>query len=234
MAERDKTMTLINWPNHSCPSPDQHIRIHFSPVISPVDDSGYPSRHELYHLAFLLRQKLVPDLVPLIFRAAGLFSRSTITKCQTRRIGPAHSCVYLVTPQIYSTVRVQSPVVKVRFTIIANDWGLDRSIGQSGFSAGVIRGGLSPLREEWDEVKRFAEHALVHERLVVVNTPGSDDLEKHVVEWKTDSEDAEEAAWVRALAVGDRIAVKAWARWASFENLVSSVEISVYTAAIVR
>lgn len=174
------------------------------------------------HITFLLRHLPVPDLIPPILHQADILTKSTHTKSHPASISRSKSPhTYLTTPPIHSRIRRTHPVVKIVFTIVAEDVGLDLGIGQSHFCAGVIRSGGGSGAQE-----------VVGERFVVRNTPASDLYERHVVEWRRDSEDPGEAAWLSGLRNGVRIVVRAFAQWASFENRVASVEVAVYTVAL--
>jgi hypothetical protein len=238
----DQTITITNWPYPSSPVQDQQVVDGGNTTNTSIRSSpAHLSLHSFYHVAFLLRLKLIPDLIPLIFHYADLFHQSSVLRSQTVRVRRADSpSTYLATPPICALVRRLYPVVRVRFSILAHDWGLALSIGQSGFSAEILRrsGEGDHLHErddgEWDEVRSAACGRVgVNERVVIVNTTGCDEVERHVVEWRADAEDQEERDWVRGLRNGDRIAVKAWCRWASFENVVKEVGIDVFTVPIV-
>lgn len=242
IARIPKSIVTTNWPTASHPESNQRVVYSAwdnSTLVSP-DTSQSIALHDLYHIAFLLHRVLIPDLVPQILREAGLFVRSSYSKRREFAIPRVQSpYTYLVTPPIRASVRLQHPVVKVLFTITARDQGLDLSIGRSHFTAGVVRGS-GPQRDlerrEADnaEVALGSEELVASEREVVRNTTASDYYETHVVRWSADSEDPDEAAWVSGLKNGDRIAVRARAQWASFENRVRGVEVSIFTAAVVR
>lgn len=221
--------TLSNWaPSSSHPSTSCNED-------TAIRESGVVSREDIYHIAFLLRQVLVPDLVPQILKYADIFSTSTFSKKQdlsvTREQSPQ---ICLLTPPIWSPTRVLNPVVKVSFRIKARDDGLALGIGKSYFTAAVLRGrdlehgGLSGYLNALDGV------VMGSQRVICTNTTASDVFETHVVAFNRNGHDREEAAWVAELQAGDHIIVNAHAQWASFSNHVADVEVQVHTLVVVR
>ncbi|KAF2153167.1 hypothetical protein K461DRAFT_136076 [Myriangium duriaei CBS 260.36] len=124
----------------------------------PEKDKREASRHEIYHTAFLLRQKLVPDLVPSILRYADKFESFTVEQ----RYNPyvwvfEREAPYPVftTPPIAASVQVKQPVQKVTFEIESHDQGMcsDPNAGNwTWFSARIVKAGQPiPPSIEQDE-----------------------------------------------------------------------------------
>ncbi len=202
----------------------------------PLDEALDPKDkqlHNIYHIAFLLRQKLVPDVVPAILHHAGLFHRHVDSIYNdhpvliTQRSAP-YLC--LETPPIKSSARVKNPVRKVVFSIQSCDqgWASDSNSGSwTWFTAGVVRRegeGSTPSElidhdddDDGDETEELEdmppEGFLKHERQILRNDVASRTFKHHIVEWTVDSEDEEERRWVSSLQNGDRIAVRAWAQY---------------------
>lgn len=229
------SISSTNWPTSS----SQASLVSYVPNLEPADaaptEPRNPSIQEIYHIAFILRQVLVPDLIPQILEHADIFFTSTFCKSHdlavTRQQSPR---ICLLTPPIWSRVRRQNPVVKVVFRIRARDEGLALEIGKSYFTAAVLPGRLLESGSLEDAMKGSGGVLLESHREICVNTIASDVYEEHVVEWERSGGDAEESAWVAGLKAGDRIIINAHAQWASFENRVAEVELQVHTLAVVR
>lgn len=213
------------------------------------------TRQEAYHIAFILRHFLPSELVAIILHQSEHYESSSVRKNHEVAIQRHRSpAVYLVTPPIYCPARLQYPVVKVTFRIVARDYGLDLNVGRSHFTASILRSsvedttstdsGLSiPAQQrsaeqawtdtlldapELDLLSRSSQQqVLSDERTIALNTPASDMYETHVVEW-----DRENVEFVKGLRNGDRIAVKGWTQWASLENRISSVEVVIQTTTV--
>ena len=202
---------------------------------------------DIYQTAFLLRQKLVPDVVPAILHYAGLFQRHTCSAgprpdnrhvIVTQNTAPQRT---LVTPPIQSSARLQNPVRKVVFSIQSCDqgWASNREGGSwTWFTAGVYPKNepeveeAAPESEESSRVKRD-DRFLPREREIFRNDIASSEMKLHLVEWSVNSENEDERKWVNSLENGDRIAVRAWAQFSGWQNKVKSVSVAIYTAALI-
>ena len=207
---------------------------------SSEDIENQPSQSQLrdiYHTAFILRQKLVPDVVPAILHHASLFERHTCNTGPTTRpiiitqdTAPSTS---LVTPHIHSSARLQNPVRKVVFSIQSCDqgWAKDRNSGSwTWFTAAVILKDQANA-ETLDFIRN--DRFLTREREIFRNDVASGEMKLHIVEWSVDSENEEESRWVSALENGDRIVVRAWAQFTGWQNKIKRVSVAVYTAAVI-
>ena len=200
---------------------------------------------DAYHTAFILHQKLVPDVVPAILHHAGLFQRHTCSAgphpdnrhvIVTQNSAPQRT---LVTPRIQSSARLQNPVGKVAFSIQSCDqgWASNRDGGSwTWFTAGVYAKNQTeddePASEDSERPKRD-ERFLDREREIFRNDVASSEMKLHIVEWSVDSDNDDERQWVQALENGDRIAVRAWAQFSGWQNKVKSVSVAIYTAALI-
>lgn len=200
---------------------------------SAIDDetmattAGEEQLHNIYYTAWLLRQKLVSDVVSPIMHHAGLFQRHvkhfrpTKEVVVTQRSAP-YTC--LASKPIQSSARLQNPVRKVVVAIRSCDqgWVSDRnSASWSWFTAGVI-----PRMEEDDEgaedrLEQLSirtgdgdDRFIDREREIFRNDVASRAHKLYIVEWTVDSEDETERRWVRSLRNGDRVVVRAWAQYA--------------------
>ena len=205
-------------------------------------ESNKEGLRDIYHITFLLRQKLVPDVVPAIIHHAGLFERHTYSTGRTQpytiteRSAPS-TC--LETKPIQSSARVQNPVRKVVFAIRSCDqgWTSQRDGGSwTWFTAGVIKPTQSTQNEEAEHrlgKMTLDDTFLNQERGLFRNEIASGIMRTHIVEWTIESENEEERRWISGLENGDTIAVRAWAQFGGWENKVGEVSVAVYTAAVV-
>lgn len=192
---------------------------------------------DIYHVAFLLRQKLVPDVVPAILHQAGLFERHTCTTGPRTRpiITTQHTApmMSLVTPPIKSSARLLNPVRKVVFSIDSCDqgWADDPNSGSYTWctAAVILKGQANDETLDFVRNDRF----LTREREIFRNDAASSAMKMHIVEWTVNSENEEESQWVSSLENGDRIAVLAWAQFWGWHNKVKCVSIAVYTGAVI-
>lgn len=200
---------------------------------------------DIYHTAFLLRQKLVPDVVPAILRYAGLLQRHVYSAgprtdnrhlIVTQNSAPKRT---LITPPIQSSARLQNPVHKVVFSIQSSDqgWASNRDAGSwTWFTAGVYPKNQpedeEPADDEAARVERD-DRFLPREREIFRNDVASSEMKLHIVEWSADSKNADERKWVETLENGDRIAVRAWAQFSGWQNKIKSVSVAIYTAAVI-
>jgi hypothetical protein len=202
-----------------------------------TNESNENQLRHIYHTAFLLRQKLVPDVVPAILHHAGLFERHTCNNGPrtrpliiTERTAPSTS---LVTPPIQSSARLRNPVRKVVFSIQSCDqgWASDRNAGSwTWFTAAVILKDQANA-ETLDFIRN--DRFLTREREIFRNDVASSEMKPHIVEWSVDSAKEEESRWVSALENGDRIVVRAWAQFGGWQNKVKVVSVAIFTAAVV-
>ena len=97
------------------------------------------------------------------------------------------------------------------------------------FSAGVLkRGGQEDEEEEEGGV-------IGDERVVARNCSSADGgFGTLVVVWSADSEDGEEARWVRGLGVGDRVVVRGYAERSGWRSFVRFVRVEIETIVVVR
>ncbi|KAK3691930.1 hypothetical protein LTR37_018361 [Vermiconidia calcicola] len=200
-------------------------------------DTSQEQLRDIYHTAFLLRQKLVPDVVPAIIHHAGLFKRHTYSTGKvehavnvSERSAP-YTC--LTTDPIYSSARTQTPFRKVAFAIQSRDqgWVSNRDGGSwTWFTAGV----LSP-QDTTQEARDAAQgdSFLIWERQIYRNDVASKAFKTHIIEWTIDSDNGDERNWVLSLQRGDRIVIRAWAQFGGWQNKVKSVSVAVYAAAVV-
>ena len=198
------------------------------------DTAYYPQdQRDIYHVDFLLRQVLVPDLVPTILDLAGYWLKSTTARAQRVAINSRSAgFVYLKSHEIASDL--PHPVRRVEFTVTSRDQGWSDQEQHHGtyvnswtwIDAGVSR----ETKQEDGTVSR----TIVNKREVCRNVNAGKQDKTHTVVFSHDAEDEEEHEWIRNLKTGDSIAVAVEARYPGWTNNVHSCDISVFTAGAIR
>lgn len=72
--------------------------------------------------------------------------------------------------------------------------------------------------------------SLVRDREIVRNVTSATSFDSHHEIWTSDAADPGQSEWVKALQRGDRIVVRAWARFNGWSNTVGSVSVSIFNA----
>ena len=207
-------------------------------------DTQTNRRRDIFHISFLIRQKLIADLVPAILEYAEFFDRQVSRTDRkdplmvTEQDGPA---IAHISRPIKVLVRLQHPVRKVAFVIKSHDqgWANDPAGGSwTWLTAGVAREEQLPheqsttasLRKDSDPPPQ----SLKRERVILRNKVASRECNPRVQEWRSDSSDKEERDWVNKLENGDIIVVRAWAQYGGWVNFVRGVAVVTYSVAVVR
>jgi len=206
-------------------------------------DTTYVSTHhkDVYHAAFLIRQKLPAELAPDILDFAEYWVKSsasctyhlTITE-RDLRVGSRTSqelqgALYHTSPLIagdYEDVSPLHPLRKVVFTINSKD---------QGWSSYPAHHGTYINSWTWFEavVLDWADDApTISPRRICTNVHAGTDFKTHVVTWTCDSDDEEERQWVRQVRRGSKIGINVWAQYPGWANSIHSANIDIYTAAI--
>lgn len=196
----------------------------FSSTSGELSDKGL---HDVYHTAFILRQKLVPDVVGLILDYADCFVKQSCGY----RFEPEMSVYEFESPRkvaespaVRCNARTRQPVRMVSFEVESHDQGwADSTNGGSWtwFAAEVLHGDHTEHGGRGDARKD-----------VVRNHVADGIFTLHRVDWRADGDDDEAAQWVRNLCPGDRIILLALAQFGGWVNYVKSVRITIYTRAV--
>jgi hypothetical protein len=202
----------------------------------PIMDLRAERIHEIYHIVFLLQQKLVRDVIPAIIDYAELH------ECTTSefhfqplvRVSEQHAPKQLLVCEIPRPLaRVLRPVRAIVFTINSHDQGFasDRDGGSwTWFTAQKLDhtvGGDQTIADEDSTPPTLPEH-----RVIVRNPMARSRFTTHEVVWRADAEDPAEAEWVSSMQAGDQFIVHAWARFPAWVNHISDVSVKVYTVAV--
>lgn len=193
--------------------------------------------HHVYHIAFLLRQKLVPDLISTVMDYAGIYW-STFKETdflQSAMVSQQNAPrEILASDSVVSRTRAQHPVRKVVFRITSHDQGWASHQNQGAWTWFTARkvlpeGSLQPnvLHDS------SAKQSVLHGREVCRNKTADRQWHTHEIEWRADSDDSDEAEWVSSLRVNDRVVIDAWAMFPSWTNHIQHASIALHTIAIV-
>lgn len=216
-----------------------------SPGSSPRSYQEYVPRHlhDVYHAAFLLRQKLPADVVPAILDYAEYWVKSsanctyhmTVTE-DDLRVGSRtadspefQGPLYHTSPLIagdYEELSPLHPLRKVVFTITSKDQGWSDYRQDHGtynnswtwFEATVL---------DWGSVAPE-----IPARRICINIHAGRDWKTHKVTWTWDSEDKSESEWITRLCRGQKIGINVWAQFAGWSNSIRAATIDIYTAGI--
>lgn len=199
-------------------------------------NSSVRQMHDIYHIAFLLRQKLVPDLIPHVMNYAEIFSVTTTRVEFDRDLKVTHSNAprgIITSDRISTRTRIRQPVRKIVFSITAHDqgWASQQDQGSwTWFTARKITSGSHAQQHDSGEAAEIQDSD--HSRDICRNPIANNQWHTHEVAWRADSKDSAESDWVSSLMVGDRVAVDAWAAFPGWTNYVRQASIAVHTAAI--
>jgi hypothetical protein len=195
--------------------------------------------HNIYHIAFLTRQKLVRDVVPAILEYAELYSSATSTGGfnPSLEISQREAPKSLIECEIAKVkTRVLRPVRKITFKITSHYQGFvsDPDSGSwTWFTArkttpetDLLPGGMLELGD------RNEAECRCH-REICSNATASSRWETHEITWRADSLHPVEAEWVSSFVAGERFAVYAWADYPAWVNFVGSISVTVHYVAVI-
>ena len=215
-------------------------------VTWPATDQKEPflmkDLHDVYHVAFLLRQKLPAELATEILDYAECWVKSsascsyhmTVTERDVLVGGDGQEMrgvLYHTSALIsgtYEQLSALHPVRRVVFTISSRDQGWS----DYRASHGTYNDSWSWFEAEVLNWGPDSEADAVPPRRITCNIHAHGDYHTHVVEWNYDSDDADERAWVRRLRRGSKIGIDVWARYPGWTNSVRSANIDVYTRGV--
>lgn len=231
---------LDNLPARTTRAESSYIGPNFSFLEQqPVTPPRHISLHQIYHTVFLLRQKLIPDVIPAILHHAGLFEHQTFRVDEfatTFHSGHGKEYDCLTTAPIRSTARIKCPVRRIIFEIESRETIWERRDGSccwTRFTAGI----LPPPEEVKDldgEVREFSQQGgLLNEREIGRHDSALREVKTYMLQWTVDSDDEEEREWVESLANGDSLVVRASALYPGFVNKIHTVSVALYMGAIV-
>lgn len=198
--------------------------------------SGTQQTHHVYYVAFLLRQKLIPDLVSDIMDQAEIYWTTEKQTSWHKQVIVSQSTApreILRSDAVASPTRMQHPVRKIVFTISSHDqgWAARRDQGSwTWFTARKV-----PPEDDTSlgvSDRATSEQGTQGRRVLCRNLVAQRQRNLHEITWRVDSDDLEEAEWISSLKVGDTIAVDAWAKFSGWINKIQQASITIHTMAI--
>lgn len=190
--------------------------------------------HDIYHIAFLLQQKLIRDVVPAILEYAELYSFTTSFESfdPSLKIPQREAPKQLIECEIAKVrTRVLRPLRKVTFTITSHDQGYASSRDGGSwtwFTARKRTSDVASLPEDGSTELEYSNH-----KKICNNVMASRERRTHKITWRANSLDPVEAQWVSSVVAGDRFAVYAWAKYPAWVNHVHSIGVRLHYVAVI-
>jgi hypothetical protein len=183
--------------------------------------------HDVYHMAFNLRQVLVPDLVPVILDLAEYWTKTSYDRQDPK------SYVEHTSGRPYLIAAVSQGlgprmVRKVEISITSHD---------QGWSSYPQYHGTYEASWTWfeAEIHLTGENAQnCVKRTLCANVHAEAKDKTHMITWRYDAEDNEESSLLRSLGTESIISVVPWARFPGWKNHVSCAGVDIYTAGVRR
>jgi hypothetical protein len=200
-----------------------------SPPSTTLPDKIYRPHdaHDVYHVAFILKQVLVPDLVPTILDLAEYW-----TKTSHERKDPQSyvedSCGRPYLSIAVSNVVGPRMVRKVEISITSHDQGWSSYPQSHGTYEGSWTWFEAEIHPSEGEIRSGVQRTLCR------NVHAGRKDKTHVVEWRYNAVGEDEGNLVRSLRPGTVISVVPWARFPGWRNYVSCASIDIYCAAVRR
>ena len=198
--------------------------------------------HNIYHITFLLRQKLIRDVVPAILEYADLYGSTTSAKnfYPNLEVYQENAPKLVIECEIANVkTRILRPVRKITFKILSCDQRAAQNRSEDSWTWFTAR-------------KSSPEMALLPGCMLDVNERNEIEYRKHreicsndmadwpwpfgkwhTITWRADSLDPVQAEWVSSLVAGDRFAVYAWANYPDWVNHVTEISVTVHYVALV-
>lgn len=187
--------------------------------------------HDVCEAIFLLRQLVVPDLIPDILDLAEYWVVTSAARASRRaeftqsNAGRAYVIASLPDYLPASSVR------KIEFSTVSRD---------QGWSSFPTQYGTYENSHTWFEVVVYEPDAYQLANVVTpkikitTNVHAGKEWKKHDVVWMHDSEDEQVRDLLANLKGGQKIAITAWAMYPGWKNHVSSASIDIYTPRVRR
>lgn len=213
------------------------------------EDIFQPTRKDIYHICFLLRQKLPAELVVDILEYASCWLRSSVSiqhEVNVRDNGLAirPGDTYLSSLPIGEcrsntqngvALAGLHPVRRVEFTITSRDQGWSSYSEDHGTERGSWTWFEALARDATE--KTFQEHRAELGRnpregeVVLRNIHAGTEWTTRTVTWFA-HEDDKKSEWVRGLKRGQIVDLTVWARYPGWLNKIKDAKIDIYTAVI--
>ena len=227
--------TLAPTSHRQSDEPDFDPR--YRPHSSHTKEPDKQQIHDIYHIAFILQQKLVRDVVPVILEYAGLYSSTTSIEefDPSLKISRREAPRQLIECEIAKAkTRVLRPVRKITFAIRSHDQGFASSRDRGSwtwFTARKCTPDMALLPDSMLDGRDESEYS--NHKEICSNVIASRQWKTHEITWRADSLDPVEAEWVSSFVAGDRFAVYAWANYPAWVNHVDDIRVTVHYVVMV-
>ncbi|KAF2432088.1 hypothetical protein EJ08DRAFT_162548 [Tothia fuscella] len=197
------------------------------------------TQHDIYHIAFLLHQKLPMELVPQILDSAECWLKSTTHTDERIAVGDQdllnhddedirEGAPYLLSPPLgLGGSSGQHPVRKVVFTITSKDQGYSWDTEYHGTYENSWTWFEAAVRTTDDR-----NAARIGNKRIISNVHAGQSYKTHVISLSYDSAKKEDKVWVEALARGQYIELSARAKYPGWTCFAKYAQIDVYSAAV--
>ena len=229
---------LDNLPARTTRAESSYIGPNFSVALqNEVRPPAHIPIRQIYETAWLLRQVTLPDLVPQILYYAELFEHQTFQIDQITTTHSGHGKEYdcLTSQPIRSHARIMCPVQRVIFEIESRESVWERRDGSCCWTR--FTAGIKPPMDDVDldeESRNFVQQGgLLNTREIGRHDSAMREIKTYTLQWRSDSDDEDERKWVRSLANGDTLVVRASALYPGFVNKIHTVKVALYMTAII-
>jgi len=183
----------------------------------------YPKTpHDVYHVAFLLRQVTLPDLIPEILDLAEYWPKLSRSRQDQITYRENHNAGNRYVVAGVAGMTGPRMVRKIVFSVTSHDqgWCGDASAGSWTWFEAQVQLSYNQVPSEFTRIELFR------------NVTADRNYKTHEITWSYDAEDDEERNLVLSLQSGSVILVHPWARFGGWVNHVSSASIEIYAAAV--
>lgn len=187
--------------------------------------------HDVCETIFLLRQVVVPDLIPEILDLAEYWIVTSAARAsrsaEVTQSNAGRAYVIASLPEYLPLGSVR----KIAFSTVSRD---------QGWSSYPAQHGTYENSNTWFEVVVYEPDPyqlakIVTPRMrIISNIHAGKEWIKHDVVWTHDSENDEVRSLMANMKGGQRIALTAWALYPGWKNNVSSASIDIYTPRVRR
>lgn len=186
--------------------------------------------HDVCEVIFLLRQRVVPDLIPDILDLAEYWIVTSAARASRRAKYTASTAGLAYVMATLPDYLPSESVRKIEFSTVSRDQGwssfpADHNTYQNSHTWFEV------VADEADGNTRVESFAPVK---IITNVHAGKEWKKHHVVWTHDSEDRHIRGVVASLKGGQRIAITAHAQYPGWTNHVSSASIDLYTPRVRR
>lgn len=209
---------------------------HQTPISTAVSGAEHHprSKSDIFHVAFLLRQVLVADLVPSIIDFAEYWVKTTDIRRERLSVQEHNAgIIYLTTTPIDSPLLY--PVRRIVFKVKSHDQGWSNYPEDHGtYNNSWTWVCVSKVNDSETATMTTSDGRQNDTNSVrlFTNVHAGRGYSTHEIEWSVDSEEKEIRDFVRNLKRGDQLQIGIWARFAGWQNHIQSAQVDTYIACV--